>query len=125
MRLMFVSKIIKGNRCYINFVKYFVKIMKKMLKYLLNKGADINEMDNEGKTQLMSLIRRSLFEANKNNLLVKGPNTKNNLINVREYFNKHLDNLDIFRSLNNNGDRLVNGEKSTRILFLQKKDDNE
>ena len=95
-----------------------------MLKYLLNKGADINEMDNEGKTQLMSLIRRSLFEANKNNLLVKGPNTKNNLINVREYFNKHLDNLDIFRSLNNNGDRLVNGERSTRILFLQIKDDN-
>ena len=95
-----------------------------MLEYLLNKGADINEIDNEGKTPLMSLIRRSLFEAYKNNLLVKGPNTKNNLINVREYFNKHLDNLDIFRSLNNNGDRLVNGERSTRILFLQIKDDN-
>ena len=94
---------------------------KKMLEYLLNKGADINEIDNEGKMPLMSLICRSLFEAYKNNLLVKGPNTKNYLINVREYFNKHLDNLDIFPLLNNNGGRLVNGEKSTRILIFTKK----
>ena len=92
-----------------------------MLEYLLNKGADINEIDNEGKTPLMSLIRRSLFEAYKNNLLVKGPNTKNNLINVREYFNKHLDNLDIFRSLNNNGDRLVNGENQQEYCFYKKR----
>jgi len=55
---------------------------------------------------------------------VKGLNNKNNLINVSEYFEKHLDNLDIFRSLNNNGDILVNGEKSTKILFSQKRDDN-